>query len=225
MTETAESPQERKALRLAVVEDEGLMRDLLVQVLSHIDGFKVVGAFGSAEAAEQGIPGLSPDVVLLDIHLGAGKNGIELGLGLRKPLPELGFVLLSSQRDPAYMKAIPASQAGGWSYLHKSSVSDVTALERAIRGAAEGMVVLDAQLARQLMAGRRPLDDLSERARGVLELVAQGHSNTAIAEILCLAEKSVETILTAAYRQLGIDTADGTKNARVQATLYYLQSR
>ena len=80
------------------------------------------------------------------------------------------------------------------------------------------------RVARQLVNGRRPVDELTERSRSVLELVAQGFSNTMIAERLCLAEKSVENALTALYRQLEIDTSDSGVNPRVQATLHYLRA-
>jgi len=213
----------RDTLRVALVEDEGLLRDLVRQVLSRQPGIEVVGDFADAAAAEQGLAALAPDVVLLDIDLGAGLNGVQLGIALRGQLPKVGLVLLSNHRDPSWLQAVPAEQADGWSYLHKRSVADAATLVRAIRGAAEGLVVLDAQLAKQLMGSRRAVDQLTERMRQLLELVAQGFSNQAIAERLHLAEKTVENQLGQLYRTLGIDSHDPAGHARVQATLHYLR--
>jgi DNA-binding NarL/FixJ family response regulator len=218
-------PLPRPPIRLAIVEDEGLLRDLLANRLGSLDGIEVIGTFENAAAAEAALPALAPHVVLLDILLGKGKNGVDLGIALRRQLPDLGIVLLSSERDPAYLTAVPAACGNGWSYLHKASVTDVRALERAVRGAAEGMVVLDAGLASQLVGGRAAISELSDRARSVLELVAQGYSNASIAERLCLAEKSVENVLRQLYRQLGIETSDPGVHARVQATLHYMRQR
>lgn len=219
---SAELVSPRATLRLAIVEDESLMRDLLAQVMGAIPGITVVGAYAEADAAEQGLQGQRVDVVLLDIHLGAGRNGIELGLALRRQHPRLGLVLLSNQRDASLLSALPEAQAHGWSYLNKAAVRDVVMLERAVRGAAEGMVVLDPEIAQQLVSGRRARVELTDRMQRLLALVAQGYSNASIARELCLAEKSVENMLSQLYRQLGIDTSDPRQHPRVQATLRYL---
>lgn len=210
------------AIRLAIVEDDALIRDLLRVALASLPGVSVIGDYGDADQALAEIPALQPDVLLLDIDLGRGRNGIQLGKELRRVLPRVGVMLFSNHRDPDFLGAIPSEELGGWSYLLKSSVRDVATLERAIRGSAMGYVTLDPRLT----VGIRPQEvqeaGLSERQFSLLQLLAQGFSNKAIALDLCLSEKTVENQLGMLYRQLGIDTSDASTHARVQATLQFL---
>lgn len=212
-----------RPLRLVVFEDEPLLRSLITRTLGQVAGLEVVGAYGSpADAAE--VPALAPDVLIMDIDLGPGPTGVDIGIQLRRELPAVGIVLLSNMRDPSYMLMIPPEQAGGWSYLVKRAVSDADALIRAIRGAADGMVVLDPEIVRGLMGGPKATEQLTPRARSVLELVAQGYSNAGIAKALDIAEKSVENQLNAIYRTLGIESGDRDMHARVQATLHFIRN-
>lgn len=135
-------------LKVAVVEDEALYRDLLRVALSHHAGFEVVGVFADAASAAEAIPGLAPDVVVLDVEPRSGLNGIQLGLRLRRALPDLSVVVFSHQADPDFLSSLPPEQADGWSYLLKSSVNDSATLARAIEGAAAHFMVLDPHLFR-----------------------------------------------------------------------------
>lgn len=209
---------------IAIVEDEGLFRDLLKVALSQEPSIEVVGEFQSAEAALREIPKLRPAVVLLDIELGGEMNGVQLGLGLRKSLPNLGIVLLSNHSNPHFLSAVPRSMAGGWSYLLKRSVRDVDALKRVILGSSAGYVVLDQQIVEN--ARRREesvLSRLTPRQLQILSLIAQGYTNAAIAEKLVLSEKSVQNHINNLYQQLDLDREDGSVQPRVTAVLMYLQ--
>jgi DNA-binding NarL/FixJ family response regulator len=211
-------------LRVILVEDEDLFRDLLQGALHRQPRLDVVGAFRDAAAALASGPSLEPDVAVLDIQLESGMDGIHLGLALREVLPRLGIVLLSNHADLRFVAALQRRPLTGWSYLLKQSVRDVAALRRALEGAAHGDVVLDARLVAGLepRAGGRPAH-LTPRQRDVLALVAQGLNNASIAQQLALAEKSVENVLSDVYKVFGIDPAEQGVHARVTAVLLYLQ--
>jgi len=209
---------------VAIVEDEGLFRNLLSLALSQEPTIEVVGEFKSAEAALQQIPKLKPKVALLDIELGGDMNGVQLGLRLRKALPNLGIVLLSNHANPQFLSVIPRSMASGWSYLLKRSVRDVDALTRVIQGASAGYVVLDQHIVHS--AQRREesvLSRLTPRQLQILSLIAQGYTNAAIAEKLFLSEKSVQNHINSLYQQLHLNRDDATIQPRVTAVLTYLQ--
>jgi DNA-binding NarL/FixJ family response regulator len=212
-----------RKLRVILVEDEGLFRDLLRIALSQHPRLEVVGSFPDAEAALQKAVDLRPDVAILDIELRGSMNGVQLGLLLRRQLKELGVVLLSNHRDLRFVGAVPPETVAGWSYLLKRSVSDVGTLSRAVEGASMGLVVLDPQVVSSMRptAGGR-LSRLTPRQREILALIAQGHTNAAIAERLVLAEKSVENQINLLYQQLEIDRRDPSIQPRVSAVLAYL---
>jgi DNA-binding NarL/FixJ family response regulator/DNA-binding XRE family transcriptional regulator len=217
-------PPDQAELRLILVDDEDLYRDLLQTALGQQPRLNVVGAFRDASTVLATGLSLQPDVALLDIELPGGLDGIHLGLALRRSLPNLGIVLLSHHADLRFVAALHRRPVTGWSYLLKQSVRDVAALRRAIHGAAEGDVVLDPRLVAGLQprAGG-PLERLTPRQRDVLALAAQGLTNAGIAQRLVLAEKSVENQLTGIYEAFGIDRREQGVHARVKAVLLYLQ--
>lgn len=210
-------------IRLVIVEDEHLYRDLLRTVLQLDEQLEVVGDYASAEQALDQVPALRPTVALLDIELGGSMNGVQLGLLLREKLPGLGIVLLSNVRAPRLLASIPPREVGGWSYLLKRSVRDATVLRRAIDGAASGLVTLDPSL----VAGRHPRDRgalsaVTPRQLEILGLVAEGWANDAIAQRLGLSIKTVENQLTLTYGELGLDRDKDPVHPRVKAVLLYL---
>jgi DNA-binding NarL/FixJ family response regulator len=211
-------------IHVAVVEDEPLVLDLLRIALAQQAGLAVAGAFGSAAAALEEIPRLAPQVAVLDIDLGRGLSGIQLGLRLREQLPSLGIVLLSNHWVPRFLATLPPPLMAGWCYLLKKSVADVATLGRTIAGAAAGLVVLDPHV----VAGREPksggaLARLPRRQREVLRLIAQGFSNPAIAERLAIADGTVENQVTQIYQELGLGAGQPEFNPRVLAVLLYLR--
>ncbi len=212
-------------LRLVLVEDEPLYRDLLRIALDQRPELEVVATYGDADSALDGIPAVNPDVAMLDIDLGSSVNGVQLGMKLRQHLPELAIVLLSNHGDPEFVASLPEDVRGGWSYLLKKSVNDVEVLGRTVGGAAAGLTVLDPQLVAGLRGrSHKPglLSRLTPRQTDILELIAQGYSNAAIAERLILAEKSVENQINLLYQQLAIDRATSGVQPRVKAVLTYL---
>lgn len=209
--------------KVMIVEDQGLYRDLLRCSLAGSSNLEVVGAAADGETAVRLAQELQADVVIMDIDLGSGSNGIEAGLKIKEHAPEVGIVLLSAYADKAYLQAIPPDRLSGWSYLMKASVGNLDVLTRAVEGTALGLSILDPSL----VAALRPkpgsrLERLTPRQRGVLDLVAQGFDNAAIAGKLFLTEKSVENYVSGLYQELDINR-DGAVHPRVKAVLAYLE--
>ena len=210
-------------VNVLVVEDEGLFRDMLQTALAAQPTIQVVGATANGEDAIREAERVAPDVVLADIELGPGLNGIEAASRIRARHPHAGVVLLSAHRDKQYIASLPAGEARGWSYLLKSSVTDTATLVRAIEGAAAGLVVLDPALVDALRPRpRSPVDALSERQRQVLALMAKGYSNAGIAQELVLTEKTVENYVGGIFQALGIDRGEAV-HQRVKAVLAFLE--
>ncbi len=210
-------------LRLLIVEDEDLFRNLLVQTLADEPDLEVAGEADNGQRAIDLASVHEPDVVLMDIEMPGQYDGIDAGIEIRKRRPETGIVLLSSHRDRRFFTSLPADQQSGWSYLLKQSVGDIDTIVRAIRGSAAGMVVLDPALIGEM----RPKPDsalsrLTPRQHDVLELIAQGYSNSAIADELSLTERSVETYVSVIYQELGV-SGERETHARVKATLLALE--
>lgn len=210
-------------IKVLICEDQGLFRDMLRLTLSTQPRIQVVGAVGDGASAVRMARELHPNVVLMDIELGSEPDGIASGRAIRQADPNVGIVILSMHKDKEYISSIPLSQASGWSYLLKQSVSDVSALVRAIEGSAAGLMVLDPAVVDGLrpVAGSR-LSRLTQRQRQVLDLIAQGYNNSAIAEKLVLNEKSVENYINALYQELGISRGEPV-HPRVKAVLLYLE--
>jgi DNA-binding NarL/FixJ family response regulator len=210
--------------RLIVVEDEPLFRELLGSALANRANLDLVGSFGDPHATLHAADALHPDVALLDIELGDATDGVELGLRLRDRLPSIGIVLLSSHVEPRYVSALPPAVASGWSYLLKQSLANVATLERAILGAAHGLVSVDPEVVARLRPRTESrLTSLAPRQRELLELLAAGLTNAAIAERMVLSPKAVENAITRLYVELGIDREDRSIQPRVQAVLLYLR--
>jgi len=211
------------SVRVLVVEDEGLFRDMLQTALAAQPAIQVVGAVATGEDAIREAERVAPDVVLADIELGPGLNGVEAASRIRARHSHTGVVLLSAHRDKQYIASLPAGEARGWSYLLKSSVTDTATLVRAIEGAAAGLVVLDPALVDSLRPRpRSPVDGLSERQRQVLALMAKGYSNGGIAQELVLTEKTVENYVGGIFQALGLDRGEAV-HQRVKAVLAFLE--
>ena len=212
-------------LRVIIVEDEPLYRELLeVGVVSRIIGTAVVGSFGTAEAALESAAHLQPDVLLTDIDLGAGMNGVTLGIEARRRTSVRGVVLLSNLALPTVLSTLPPDLQGGWSYLLKTSVSDVGQVGRAMASAERGEVLVDEYLVAQLVAQpNTPIDRLTPRQVEVLSGMARGWSNRRIAEELTLTTRTVESIISNIITNLDLREGEDGINPRVSSVLVYLQ--
>ncbi|RXZ85890.1 response regulator transcription factor [Agromyces atrinae] len=208
-------------LRVAIVEDQPLFRQLLTSLVASAATFVVHASVSSLTEARARIDPRQIDVALLDIGLPDG-SGIDYGRELRRERPRLGIVLLSAVDRMDTLLDLPAAQHAGWSYLSKTSSLSARDLMLTLRAAAEGRSVLD----RDLVARRRArtntrLAALSPRQSHVLSLLAEGHTNAAIARELDVSPRSVENHVYAIYSTLGI-SRDDDRNARVLAARIYL---
>jgi DNA-binding NarL/FixJ family response regulator len=185
---------------------------------------EVIGVAEDAETALKLARELKPDVILTDIELPGKMDGIEAALHVKRERPETGIVILSVHAGPRYITTLPLNDSRGWAYLLKQTVPDLSTVVRAIEGSKAGMLVLDPAMMKYLRPKEgSPLANLTSKQKEVLELIAQGFKNTAIAEQLNLSEKSVETYINVIYRELGL-TNEPDIHARVKATLFYLNN-
>lgn len=192
--------------RVAVVDDHVLVRDSLVRALQ-ADGHLVVGKFGTPAEAAAGVAARQPEVVLVDVNLGAEEDGIDLAERLRTQMPDVRVAVVSMHDDDRTVRrALTAGVAG---FVSKDEPLDE--LLRAVRTVAEGGSYLSAKLAASVMAmmedRRTDPDQLTDRESEVLELLASGRRLGDIADALFLAEKTVKNHLTSVYSKLGVASA------------------
>ena len=208
-------------IRVGIVEDEGLLRSMLTDLVNEHPRMHVVAtAAGVAEARTALTPGCA-DVVLMDVELGDG-NGVALGVALQRSAPETIIILLSSHDVMELVLSIGKNVSRPWSFLSKRSSVTREILYRAIEAAADGAVTLDPGLLdRSAPREGMPMANLSAAQIQVLRLVAQGFSNASVAELLGLSRRSVENHLQAIYKELGITSAEASP--RVAAVLQFIQ--
>ena len=215
-------------IRVAVAEDTVLLREGLVRLLGEA-GFEVVGAAGDAAGLLALVSKDRPDVAILDIRMPPTHTdeGLRLATELRASAgPRIGVLLLSQYVEAAYAFQLIESEAAGVGYLLKDRLNDVGELADAIRRVARGGSAIDPTLVAQLLRRQRqrnPLDELTDREREVLGLMAEGQSNQGIADRLVITLKTVETHVASIFSKLGLEPApDGHR--RVLAVLTYLRS-
>lgn len=212
------------ALRVAVADDSVLLREGLVRVLGDA-GLEVVGAFGDAEALLAALPGLAADAVVLDVRMPPTfrDEGVRAAIEVRRRHPSVAILLLSQYVEVAYAQELLAAGTGGIGYLLKDRVISLDEVRDALERVAAGGTVLDPEVITQLMARRvDPLAALTPREREVLELMAQGRTNAAIAAPLFIGVGAVEKHISAIFAKLGLDATDGD-HRRVLAVLTWLQ--
>jgi DNA-binding NarL/FixJ family response regulator len=217
-------------VRLIVAEDSAILRDGLVALLTR-RGHDVVEAVGDAAALETHVAHLArtdelPDVVVTDVRMPPSftDEGLRAAVALRAAYPDLGVLVFSQHVETRYASDLLASGAHGVGYLLKDRVADVAEFMAALDQVAQGRTVLDPEVVSQLMGASRreaTLSALTPREREVLELMAQGRSNAAIASTLFLSAGAVEKNVTSIFERLGLPQ-DSADNRRVLAVLRYL---
>ena len=214
-------------MRVVVAEDLFLLRDGLARLLSAHD-FEIAAAVDSAPGLLCALLEHRPDIAVVDVRLppGFADDGLQAALAARRAVPGLPVLLLSQYVEQLYARELLADQAGAVGYLLKDRVFSDDQFVDAIRTVAAGGTVMDPEVVTKLL-GRRsrdePISRLSGREREVLELMAEGRSNTAIAQRLFITEKAVSKHTTSIFTKLGL-AADQDDNRRVLAVLAYLNS-
>lgn len=215
-----------RPIRVVLAEDGVLLREGLAGLMGRF-GFVVAAAVGDAEALRAAVAGHSPDLVVTDIRMPPTftDEGLRAAVELRRAHPGLAVVALSQFVQQGYAADLLDSQNGrGVGYLLKDRVVDVEEFVAALRQVADGGTVVDPQVVRQLLRRRNdPVRQLSAREREVLALVAEGHSNAAIARILVVSEPAVGKHVGNILAKLNLPPTDDT-NRRVLAVLTYLRS-
>jgi DNA-binding NarL/FixJ family response regulator len=215
-------------IRIVVAEDNALLRDGLVRLISSIADFELVGSCGTYDDLCELVEQSNPDVVVTDIRMPptGTDEGIRIATTLRTTHPETGVVVLSQFASPAYAMALLAEGSHRRAYLLKDRVADVDDLVAAIRQVHEGGAVIDPKVVEQIVGGsirrsRSPLEHLTKREREILGEMAQGKSNAAIAATLILSERAVEKHTNSIFSKLLL-TEERDVNRRVTAVLMYL---
>jgi DNA-binding NarL/FixJ family response regulator len=215
--------QKGNKLRLLVVEDDGLWRDMLRLAFSAQPQLELVDVKTSSEGLLPLCRALRPDVLLIDLDSSGAGECVRAARSGKAERPEMGVIILASAVDRDCLAALPSTETPGWSFIVKQSLSDMSALVRAIEAAAAGLVVLDpALLAATLEPRHSRLGRLTPRQLEVLRLMAMGLSNTAIARTLVLEDKSVENHINAIFGQLVVNH-DSSVHPRVKAVITYLE--
>jgi len=192
-------------VRLLLCDDHAVVRAGLRALLSSADGIEVVGEAGSGEEALALAARVRPDVVLMDLHLGDGMDGVTATRSLTAGEGPRVLVLTMFDTDADITRAV---EAGATGYLLKAERPEE--LFTAIHSAASGRTALSAPVADRLMARmRNPHPTLSEREREILGQLARGLGNRDIARALFISEATVKTHLGRIYGKLGVETRAG----------------
>ncbi len=213
-------------MRLTIVDDSALFREGLVRVARDL-GFEVVGQAGDARSLLAVIRADPPDVAVLDIRMPPTftTEGLVAALELRSAMPTIGVLVLSQYVDTHHVMELIAS-GGGMGYLLKDHVGDIAEFGDAVRRIAAGGSVIDPDVVAELVGRRRhreAIEELTAREREVLQLMAQGRTNSAIGARLHLSPKTVEAHVRSIFMKLQLEPADDD-HRRVLAVLTYLRA-
>jgi len=217
-------------LRVALGEDNLIVREGVRQLLEADPEIEIVAAVGDSLSLRAICEKERPDVVITDIRMPPTETdeGIKIAEELRESHPQMGVVVLSQFSDPVYAVALLERGSDRRAYLLKERVHNRAELTAAVRAVSTGGSMIDAKIVETLVraraeAERSPLSELTSREREVLSEIAQGKSNSAIAESLFLTKRAIEKHINAIFLKLGLaDSQDVSK--RVAAALILLSS-
>lgn len=212
-------------MRVVVAEDLFLLRDGLVRLLEAY-GFEVVAAVETGPELTRAFAEAEPDVAVVDVRLPPSltDEGLQCALAARRARPGLPVLVLSQHVEQLYARELLADGTGGIGYLLKDRVFDADQFVDAVRRVAGGGTAMDPQVIQQLLSRRsrdEPMGGLTPREREVIELMAQGRSNAAIAAQLVVTERAIAKHTSNIFGKLGLAPSDDD-NRRVLAVLAYL---
>jgi DNA-binding NarL/FixJ family response regulator len=214
-------------VRVVVAEDLYLLRDGLVRLLQ-AHGFEIAAAVGEAPALFRALLDKRPQVAVVDVRLPPTftDDGLRAAIEARRSVPGLPVLVLSQYVEQLYARELLADKTGGVGYLLKDRVFNDDQFIDAVRTVAAGGTVMDPEVVSKLLGRptrQEPLARLSAREREVLELMAEGRSNSAIAQRLFVTEKAVSKHSTSIFAKLDLAPSDDD-NRRVLAVLAYLNA-
>ncbi|MFD4568322.1 LuxR C-terminal-related transcriptional regulator [Streptomyces sp. NPDC058475] len=213
-------------MRVVLAEDLFLLRDGLVRMLEAYD-FEIAAAVESGPELSRALAELEPDVAVVDVRLPPSHTdeGLQCALEARRRRPGLPVLVLSQHVEQLYARELLADGTGGVGYLLKDRVFDAEQFIDAVRRVAAGGTAMDPHVIQQLLSRRatvdQPLGRLTPRELEVLELMAQGRSNAAIAAHLVVTERAIAKHTSNIFAKLGLEVSDDD-NRRVLAVLAYL---
>jgi len=214
-------------MRVVIADDAMLIREGTARLLEHA-GIDVVGTADDARKLIQIVAAEHPDVAIIDIKMPPTHTdeGLVAAEQIRDSHPGVGVLILSQYLEPRYALRLLEHHPEACGYLLKERVSDIAVLADAIHRIAEGECVIDPTIVSRLVRRPRrrgPLDELSQREREVLALIAEGRSNLGISEAMVVSPKTVEAHVSRIFSKLGLDDAPDS-HRRVLAVLAFLRS-
>jgi DNA-binding NarL/FixJ family response regulator len=215
-------------MRAVIADDSVLLREGIARLLAE-DEIEVVAGVGDAEALLDAVQAHKPDLAVIDVRMPPGHRdeGLRAAIEIRRRWPDVALLVLSQFVEERYAAELLASDTRGIGYLLKDRVADVAEFIDALRRVAAGGTALDPEVVRQIFARSRradPLARLTAREREVLALMAEGRSNSAIAQALFLSAGALEKRVASIFAKLDLPADDEQTHRRVMAVVRYLNS-
>ena len=211
-------------LRIVVADDNALLREGIASLLTEA-GHDVVARAGDADSLLVEVRAQTPDIAIVDVSMPPryADDGLVAAAEIRRTQASVAVLVLSQHLEPTYMLELVADDASRVGYLLKDRVRDVAEFVDAVERVASGGTAFDPEVVKSLVGGHRrsALDELNERAREVLSLIAEGRSNKAIGKQLHLSPRAVERHVQAIFRKLDLPESEDD-NRRVLAVLALL---
>jgi DNA-binding NarL/FixJ family response regulator len=213
-------------MRVVIAEDSVLLRAGLTRLITD-GGFDVAAAVADGEELLRAVGEHRPGLVVVDVRMPPTHTdeGIQAALVIRRQYPDTAVMVLSQYVEESYAHDLLSTQTSAVGYLLKDRVAHVPDFLESLRRVAAGGTVLDPEVVAQLVARRRsdPMDDLTPREQEVLRLMAEGRSNTGIAEALRVSHSAVEKYISNIFMKLDLPPT-ATEHRRVLAVLRYLRT-
>jgi DNA-binding NarL/FixJ family response regulator len=214
-------------MRVVIAEDLALLRDGIVRLLRD-SGMEVVGAVEDGDALVRIVERERPDVAVVDVRLPPSfrDEGLRAAIEARRRVPGTAVLVVSQYVEQTYAVELLADGGGGVGYLLKERIADPADFVDAVRRVAAGGTAMDPEVVAQLVSRRGPASSvgaLTPREREVLELMAEGRSNGAIAQSLVVTEGAVEKHVSSIFGKLDLPSTDDD-HRRVLAVLTYLRA-
>jgi DNA-binding NarL/FixJ family response regulator len=207
-----------------IAEDSVLLRAGLIRLLAAAE-IEVMAAVSDAEQLLAAVPVHKPDAVIVDVRMPPSHTdeGIRAALVIRRQWPEVAVLVLSQYVEERYAADLLSANTSSVGYLLKDRVADVGEFVSALRRVADGGTALDPEVVAQLLVRRRsdPLDRLTPREHEVLTLMAEGRSNSAIAQTLVITDSAVAKHINSIFAKLDLQPGEGD-HRRVLAVLRFL---